>query len=169
MENKVITLTQPRLLSYLFSPTKDISKLRTSHINNITKMVFIMREYEGVGLAANQVGWDKSVILIVDYKNQEEPVIKSIINPRIIWTSKEIGADTEGCLSLPGKSFIVERPEEVEIEYIRWDQHGSSIQTMKRDGMTARIIQHEIDHLNGVLISDGEATEVTITEQASLL
>ncbi|MBU1119203.1 peptide deformylase [Patescibacteria group bacterium] len=110
------------------------------------EMIETMREEKGAGLAAPQV--DKPVrMVVVDFGG--EPII--MINPEITFFSKEKHVDTEGCLSLPGDEYLVERSKKIRIKYI--DLEGNKIKD-KAKGLHSRIMQHEIDHLNGVLICD---------------
>ncbi len=105
-----------------------------------------MLKKDGVGLAANQVGELKRIIAV---QTEGEPAV--FINPKIIKRSKETEKMEEGCLSLPGIWLEVKRARDVEMEAL--DLEGKRI-NIKAAGFTARVFQHEIDHLNGVLIID---------------
>ena len=109
-------------------------------------MLRIMRENEGVGLAANQIGRLKR-IFVAAYENQEFVVI----NPVVEWSSESTEKDEEGCLSLPGTRVEIERPYAVTVS--GKDTSGTTVR-LEAEGLLARIFQHEIDHLNGVLILD---------------
>ncbi len=109
-------------------------------------MLRIMRENEGVGLAANQIGRLKR-IFVAAYEDQEFVVV----NPVVEWSSESTEKDEEGCLSLPGTRVEVERPYAVTVS--GKDASGTPVR-LKAEGLLARIFQHEIDHLNGVLILD---------------
>ena len=102
-----------------------------------------MHKYDGVGLAAVQVGILKQVIVIDLYEEGKKPYI--IINPKIIKTE---GTQTveEGCLSFPNKFAKIERPEKIEIEAL--DENGEKIKIIG-EGLLPQAIAHEIDHLNG--------------------
>ena len=106
-------------------------------------MIDTMHKYDGVGLAAVQVGILKQVIVIDLYEEGKKPYI--IINPKIIKTE---GTQTveEGCLSFPNKFAKIERPEKIEIEAL--DENGEKIKIIG-EGLLAQAIAHEIDHLNG--------------------
>ena len=121
-----------------------------------------MREAPGIGLAANQVGLLNRVFVMhvepenrrarkyEDEENQDTgPVF--LINPQIIWTSEETSVLEEGCLSIPGQYAEVERPASVRVKYV--DYHGKE-QEMAGNGLVSHVIQHELDHLNGVLFID---------------
>ena len=109
-------------------------------------MLATMRDHEGVGLAANQVGRLKR-LLVATVEEDEY----AIVNPVVEATGEETEAGNEGCLSIPGISVEVERPTAVTIS--GQDTSGRPIR-IEAEGLLARIFQHEIDHLNGVLILD---------------
>ncbi len=110
------------------------------------EMFAFMREHDGIGLAANQVGMKfRFFIMEVDGKEYV------CINPRIIKRSKETEVKDEGCLSYPGQKVLVERAKEVRVSY--QDRRGNS-KTKKFTGLAARCFQHELDHLNGVVMGD---------------
>lgn len=122
-------------------------------IELITNMFDTMRNANGIGLAANQVGADRS-IFIVDISNLEEheeskPLV--FINPKIVKRSEEQTVFEEGCLSIPDIRGDVERPEAITIKYQDIDFKE---QTMDADNLLARVIQHEYDHLMGILFTD---------------
>lgn len=119
------------------------------------EMVETMHRQNGIGLAANQVGLDKQLI-VLEYKPQkddETPAIPmtQLCNPRIIKSSNETETMTEGCLSLPGLELPVVRNKAVVVE--AQNIRGQKV-TIKAKGLFARVLQHEIDHLNGVLFTD---------------
>ncbi len=122
----------------------------------IDDMYTVMYKYNGIGLAAIQIGVLKKII-IADLTRYEfeNPFIKKInlalINPEIIETSEREEIDTEGCLSVPNKSIDVKRKFWVVVKGVTPDE--KEIQ-MKLYDLSARVVQHEIDHLDGVLILD---------------
>lgn len=117
----------------------------------ISQMTHKMYEAPGVGLAATQVGVRKRVIVC----DVEDELI-ALCNPAIVSASEETEVDEEGCLSLPGISVPVERSVEVVCEAI--DPQGRPLR-LEASGMLARVLQHETDHLDGVLIIDRAAPE----------
>ncbi len=122
-------------------------------------MLETMREYDGVGLAANQVGRLKR-ILVAALEDREYV----IVNPEISETGDESEKDVEGCLSIPEIQVEVERPTQVTIS--GQDRSGSPVR-LEAEGLLARILQHEMDHLNGVLIldrTDRESRKVAMRE-----
>lgn len=127
----------------------------------IGDMFDTMSAFNGIGLAAVQIGVLKQIIVIdIDYEGQ---VFKSeIINPKIISFSPEQTIMTEGCLSVVDRRCDVMRPKEVEVEYYTIDRQKH---TIKVDGLLAKCFQHEIDHLNGVVILDREVKNNNINNQ----
>lgn len=121
----------------------------------IEDMVETMREAPGVGLAAPQVGLPLRVVVIEYPENDEEeeaePRLFALINPEITRKSAEMVSGPEGCLSIPGYNGEVERHESVTVKAL--NRRGQPV-THKAKGWLARIFQHEIDHLNGVLYTD---------------
>ncbi len=113
----------------------------------IKDMIDTMHEYDGVGLAAVQVGILKNIIVIDLY--DEKPIIK-LINPVITKTKGEQKVE-EGCLSFPNKYVKVVRPEEVTVEAL--DENGKEIK-ITGTGLLAQAISHEMDHLNGIVLTD---------------
>lgn len=104
----------------------------------------------GVGLAAPQVGISRRLILVQRFDKEGEP-FEAYFNPLILRSFETTVLRDEGCLSIPGLRGPVERPDKIEIRYI--NAHGKEVvETLQ--GFTARIFQHEIDHLNGVLYTD---------------
>ena len=110
-----------------------------------------MYHAEGVGLAAPQIGVSKRVI-VIDLRKDDEPDARlALINPRVVWHSDERDKSAEGCLSIPGLEEVVERASDVHVEGV--DQDGRSVRVEAQD-LFARALQHEIDHLDGILFVD---------------
>jgi peptide deformylase len=116
----------------------------------INDMVETMYAAPGVGLAANQVGISKRLMLIDLSVGKRPGELHVIINPEIIETQGEI-TDEEGCLSIPDFVEVVTRPERVKLRYI--DRNGEE-REMWGEGLMARAMCHEVDHLNGTLFVD---------------
>jgi peptide deformylase len=114
----------------------------------IERMGELMHDALGVGLAATQIGVLHRVLV---YRAYTDDPISSLVNPVLEWASEELEAAEEGCLSLPGVHVEVERPAQVRVR--GRDGHGEEL-VVEAEGLEARVIQHEIDHLNGVLILD---------------
>jgi peptide deformylase len=117
----------------------------------IDDMFETMYEAPGIGLAATQVGVKKRVFTI-DLAKKEEPKNPQVfINPQIVWFSAEKSTHEEGCLSIPEFYSEVERPAQVKVKYL--DMEGEP-REVEANGLLATCLQHEIDHLNGILFID---------------
>ena len=114
-------------------------------------MLETMYNAPGIGLAAIQIGILKRLVVIDISKDQEKKEPLFLINPEIIHTSNKTSIYEEGCLSLPGQFAEIERPAECVLKYV--DYHGIQ-KEMKAEGLLATCIQHEVDHLNGILFID---------------
>lgn len=114
----------------------------------VDAMFDTMAEADGIGLAAPQVGVSKR-LFVVDTRRPGEKMV--FINPEIIETSQEVCSREEGCLSIPGMYYDIVRPSEITVQ--AQDLNGKAFIT-RASGMLARVIQHENDHLNGVLFID---------------
>ena len=114
-------------------------------------MLQTMYNAPGIGLAAVQIGILKRIVVIDVSKKEEEKKPLFLINPEIKFKSKKTSFYEEGCLSLPGYFAEIERPAECNVEFI--DYYGKK-RELKADGLLSTCIQHEIDHLNGVLFID---------------
>ena len=114
-------------------------------------MAKAMYQNYGIGLAAIQVGILKRLVVIDISKGEEEKKPIFLINPKIIHRSKKTSVYEEGCLSLPGQFAEIERPAECTLKYIDYDGKEKEL---KADGLLATCIQHEVDHLNGILFID---------------
>jgi peptide deformylase len=127
------------------SPVREFgSELRTE----VDRMVAIMRDAMGVGLAATQLGVLRR-LLVFQAGPDSEPT--ALINPEVEWRSDEVVVAEEGCLSLPRVSMDVERP--LHASFSGLDLDGEPVR-IEASGLEARVLQHEIDHLDGVLILD---------------
>lgn len=130
-------------------------------------MMDTMYSARGIGLAAPQVGVSKRVIVMdIDQRGNEDedgnPVgelekgkPRFFVNPEITWTSEELNVYQEGCLSIPGQYADVERPKRIKVKFL--DYNGNA-QEIEADGLLVTCIQHEIDHINGVLFVDHLST-----------
>ena len=114
-------------------------------------MLETMYEAPGIGLAAIQVGVPKRIIVLDISKDPEKKEPMYFVNPEIISTSNKDIAYEEGCLSVPGQFAEIDRPDSCIIKYL--DYSGNSTE-LKADGLLATCIQHEIDHLEGILFID---------------
>jgi peptide deformylase len=114
----------------------------------IERMGELMHDALGVGLAATQLGVLHRVLV---YRAYPEDPLTALVNPMLEWKSEELEAAEEGCLSLPGVHVEVQRSARVRVR--AQDEHGAQLE-VETEGLPARVIQHEIDHLDGVLILD---------------
>lgn len=114
-------------------------------------MIETMYNAPGIGLAAIQVGILKRIIVIDISKDEKKKDPLFIINPEITYRSKNTSVYEEGCLSLPGQFAEIERPAECKLRYINFD---GKLTELKAEGLLATCIQHEVDHLNGILFID---------------
>ena len=119
----------------------------------VERMTRLMQDARGVGLAANQVGVLRRVF-VIQADDDEEP--RALVNPSIVERSEESGEDDEGCLSMQGVVVSVERPVRVRLEAS--DEEGNPVE-LELEGLPARVAQHELDHLDGVLILDRTSSE----------
>ena len=116
----------------------------------IEDMMDSMYEAEGIGLAANQIGVDMNIFVIDIQHTDEKEFPRVFINGKILESEGE-SIYSEGCLSLPNLKFDVVRPEKIKFEYL---DENKKKRIENFDGLLARAIQHEMDHLNGILIID---------------
>jgi peptide deformylase len=114
----------------------------------VERMGTLMHDALGIGLAATQVGVLHRVLVFRAY---EEDETQALVNPVLEWSSEELETAEEGCLSLPGVHVEVERPARVRVS--AQDETGAPVE-LEAEGLQARVIQHEVDHLDGVLILD---------------
>ncbi len=114
-------------------------------------MLETMYKAPGIGLAAIQIGILKRIIVIDISKDEEKKNPLFLINPEITFRSKNTSVYEEGCLSLPGQFAEIERPAECHLKYLDFD---GKIKELKAEGLLSTCIQHEVDHLNGILFID---------------
>ncbi|HWP16619.1 MAG TPA: peptide deformylase [Xanthobacteraceae bacterium] len=117
----------------------------------VDDMFETMYKAPGVGLAAIQIGVAQRIVTVDTAKKDEPKQPQVFINPEIVWTSEEKNTYEEGCLSIPEYYEEVERPSEVKVRFM--DLQGKA-QEVAAEGLLATVLQHEIDHINGVLFID---------------
>ena len=137
---------------FLRQKSKDLTKVKKEDIELAKKMIIIMKTAPGVGLAANQIGVLKKIVTvhIID-KEKEIEKIYTLFNPLIMNYSKETVVMEEGCLSLPKQFADIERPQSITVRYLN---ESNKVIQKRKNGLEARILQHEIDHLSGKLFVD---------------
>lgn len=133
----------------------------------IDNLIATCSDFDGVGIAAPQVYESVRLFIVWSHPNARYPKAPemeptAMINPRIISKSKETKKDWEGCLSIPGIRGLVPRHTKIEIEYT--DKNGK-LQKKKLGEFVARVFQHELDHLNGVVFLDRAKAKDLITEK----
>lgn len=147
---------------------EDVSEIDDDIKRAIRRMRRLMYQHDGYAVAAPQVGLQQRFIIMNTNpwaSEEREANERVLINPSIVESSNETVKETEGCLSLPGYFVNIERPKQIKVKYL--DLDGQE-QELDADEIEARIIQHEIDHLDGKLIID-YANEVELAVQKSIL
>jgi peptide deformylase len=146
----------------LRQPAKRISKVDAEVRQMVREMLQTMYSRDGIGLAAPQVAINKQVIVVdCDPDNAATPPL-ILINPVIKQSSRDIEVGQEGCLSIPGVYLDVKRPGAIEVSFK--DEHGRP-HTIAATGLLSRAIQHEIDHLNGVLFVDRVENKLALNQE----
>ena len=146
----------------LRQPAKRIAKVDGNIRKIIKEMLQTMYSADGIGLAAPQVGIHKQLVVIdIHLDNPDVPPLV-LINPKIIKSGSNFCTGEEGCLSIPGVYLDVIRPEEIEVSY-KNEQGKPS--TLKATGLLSRAIQHEMDHLNGVMFVDRVDNNLALNEE----
>jgi peptide deformylase len=146
---QILKFGDPRLNSRASPVTEFDDELQ----REVDRMISIMHDGMGVGLAATQLGTLRR-LLIFQAGLDAEPT--ALVNPEIEWRSEDVAVAEEGCLSLPRVTVDVERPLHTRVSGV--DQHGRAI-TVEASGLESRILQHEIDHLDGVLMIERSTLE----------
>ena len=136
---------------FLRQPTKPVENIDEEIQKVIDGMAGIMYEAPGVGLAAIQVGYDKSIIVYDVSLKEKKRSLQVLINPKIISSEGKIVSENEGCLSVPDLRVDIKRSVSILVEGL--DREGKPLK-IKADELLALVLQHEIDHLNGTLIID---------------
>ena len=132
----------------LKSTARPVERFDDELRTEIEQMGQLMEDALGIGLAATQLGKLHRVLV---YRVEPDSPVVAVVNPEIEWSGDELESAEEGCLSLKGVIVDVERPVNVRVR--AQDEHGDAI-TIEASGLEARVLQHEIDHLDGVLILD---------------
>lgn len=146
--------TDKSILSQKSNPITKLDDMKVI-ISQVNEMFKLMVETQGIGIAAPQVGIHKRFFLAV----LDERKVELFINPVILNKSEEIIEDEEGCLSVPDKYSTVPRHKSITIKYF----NGKEIKTETFEDLNARIIQHEYDHLEGILYTD-KAINIVLKE-----
>ena len=131
--------------------SKPVAKVDSGVRKLVEEMFEAMYDAPGIGLAAIQLGEPTRVVTLDLSKKEDEKAPQVFVNPEITWSSETKSVHEEGCLSIPEYYEEVERPAEIKVKYL--DLEGKP-QELHADGILATCLQHEIDHLNGVLFID---------------
>ncbi len=148
-EYSIITIPDP-VLKTVAQPVNAVDAALRQQMD---AMLAAMYDAPGIGLAANQVGLLNRVLVmdLADIKGGEEKAPICMANPEIIWESEDMSVMDEGCLSIPQQHAEVQRPAIVRVKYL--DYNGNPAE-LEAQGLLSHCVQHEIDHLNGVLFID---------------
>lgn len=151
---EILTINNKKDEKFLRHKTANFD-FKTHDKKEISELIKQMRETmqlaQGVGLSANQLGFDLRVFVVEMIEEGEARKFYAVFNPEIIKFSQEKFIMEEGCLSVPGVVGLVERPEKITL--VGQDKNGKKIK-IKAWGLLARVFQHEADHLNGILFID---------------
>ena len=147
--SKLKILTYPD--NVLRNPTRELDNIDGDVQKMIDQMSETMYAAPGIGLAAIQVGWDRSVLIYDVSPSEDGGALQVLINPRIIKQEGEILSENEGCLSVPEFRADVKRYASILVEGV--DREGRPLK-LEAEGMLAIVLQHEIDHLKGKLFID---------------
>jgi peptide deformylase len=141
---------------FLRQPTKPIKEINGEIQRIIDDMAETMYQAPGIGLAAIQVGCDKSIIIYDEFPtNEEKKSLQVLINPEILVREGTVISENEGCLSVPDFQSNVKRAACISVQGL--DREGNPVK-LERDDFLAVVLQHEIDHLNGILFIDRIST-----------
>jgi len=143
---KILTEPDP----FLRQKSQDVERVDDEIRSLMRDMLDTMYAAPGIGLAAIQVGVPKRII-VIDLSKEEEKKPLYFVNPKVILKSNNNATYEEGCLSVPGQFAEIDRPDQCHVTYL--DYNGKQ-QELKAEGLLATCIQHEIDHLEGVLFID---------------
>jgi peptide deformylase len=143
----IITAPDPRLKIRAQSVAAVDAKVRRL----MDDMLETMHGALGIGLAAPQVGVASRVIVLDVAREGEEPQPLRLANPEILWRSEELATNSEGCLSLPEHYAEVTRPAEIRLRYL---DYQNEVRELDANGLLATCLQHEIEHLDGILFVD---------------
>jgi peptide deformylase len=144
----IITLPDEKILRQVSKPVKSVD----ANVRGIfDDMLETMYKAPGIGLAAVQIGVPQRLIVLDVAREGEEKRPLFLANPEVTWASEELGEYEEGCLSIPDFYEMVQRPRDVKVRFL--DRLGEPHE-MSASGLLATCLQHEIDHLNGILFID---------------
>tara|TARA_Y100000817_G_scaffold267455_1_gene224101 strand:+ start:630 stop:1154 length:525 start_codon:yes stop_codon:yes gene_type:complete len=144
---RILTVPDPKLREKSIS----VKKVDNNIKNLMNDMLETMYDAPGIGLAAIQIGIAKRVVVMDVSKEADKKEPMYFVNPEITWKSTTSATYEEGCLSIPNQFAKIQRPDKCKVKYLDYNGREKEI---KAEGLLATCIQHEIDHLNGVLFID---------------
>ncbi len=144
----IVTLPDEKTLRQISKPLKSVDVAARKLFDDMLETMYAA---PGIGLAAIQLGVPLRQLVVDVARDGEPPKPLFMANPQIIWSSAQLGDYEEGCLSIPEFFEMVERPIEVNVRYL---DRNSEAQEIHANGIVATVLQHEIDHLDGVLFID---------------
>ncbi len=147
MKKKILIIPDP----ILRKKSDRVTSIDKSIKQLMNDMLQIMYDAPGIGLAAIQIGIPKRVVVMDLSKNEEKKNPMFFVNPEITWKSDAKSSYEEGCLSIPNQFAKIERSEKCNVKYLDYDGNEKKIEA---SGLLSTCIQHEIDHLNGILFID---------------
>ena len=147
MKKKILIIPDP----ILRKKSDRVTSINKSIKQLMNDMLQIMYDAPGIGLAAIQIGIPKRVVVMDLSKNEEKKNPMFFVNPEITWKSDSKSSYEEGCLSIPNQFAKIERSEKCNVKYLDYDGNEKKIEA---SGLLSTCIQHEIDHLNGILFID---------------
>lgn len=148
MAKRDIIIAPDPQLKKVCAPVDVVDEEITTLMSDMLETMYVA---PGVGLAAPQVGVHKRIIVVDAARGDDPPKPYKIVNPEIVWSSEELKTHEEGCLSLPTYYEDVVRPDRIRVKYI---DESNTPQELEADGLLSVVIQHEMDHLDGVLFVD---------------
>ena len=144
---KILTIPDPVLRQKSLA----VKKIDKDIKNLMDEMIKTMYDAPGIGLAAIQIGVPKRVVVMDLSKDSDKKEPMYFINPEITWKSNVNSSYEEGCLSIPNQFAKIERPDKCHVKYLDYNGEEKEI---KAEGLLSTCIQHEVDHLNGILFID---------------
>jgi peptide deformylase len=144
---EIITVPHPTLKTTAY-PVENIDETVITQARDMKETMYASN---GIGLAANQVNMLNRLIIMDISEKEGQQNSLCLINPEVVWSSENFTAMDEGCLSIPEQQALVERPASVKVKYI---DLGGIEQVFEAHGLHSHCVQHEIDHLNGILCID---------------
>ncbi|NBO31028.1 MAG: peptide deformylase [Cyanobacteria bacterium WB6_1B_304] len=148
----------------LRQPAKRVNKVDAEVRQTIRQMLQTMYSLDGIGLAAPQVGIHKQIVVVDIHPDDGATAPLIMINPEIHGYSQDLSIMEEGCLSIPGVFLQVRRPQAIQVTFK--DEYGR-LHTIEDNELLARVIQHELDHLHGVMFVDRVENPLVMAQQLS--